>query len=262
MEVKRQKEVDPKKRLLRRETLETAPTRRNPLLQSGSRRRRRLSALPPERRRGIAIEEKLGKMQSAEAAPVLSPTAAAAAKAAAAGLVTDLQKKLLRAERFGMPVQLSEEEKRSSRAERFGMGSTIHGKSEELKRKARAERFGVAAQPSGDEEEKKKARLARFGQAPASDTLEEEKRKARAARFSQTAPPAPSESNGKFSHSPGILWFQLRGCVLTDDNEDDFTAHRSRYNNNNAERGGKVLWGSKKSGRSQRPFLMYYHVGM
>ncbi|MQL91926.1 hypothetical protein Taro_024547 [Colocasia esculenta] len=68
---------------------------------------------------GGGAEPKADRPQGAEAAPVLSPTAAAAAKAAAAGLVTDLQKKLLRAERFGMPVQLSEEEKRSSRAERY-----------------------------------------------------------------------------------------------------------------------------------------------
>ncbi|RWW43003.1 hypothetical protein BHE74_00051378 [Ensete ventricosum] len=34
------------------------------------------------------------------------------------GPVTDLQKRLRRAERFGMPVMLSEEEKRNSRAER------------------------------------------------------------------------------------------------------------------------------------------------
>lgn len=32
--------------------------------------------------------------------------------------VTDTQKKIRRAERFGMPVQLSEQEKRNSRAER------------------------------------------------------------------------------------------------------------------------------------------------
>lgn len=35
-----------------------------------------------------------------------------------AGTVSDIQKKILRAERFGMPVHLSEEEKRNSRAER------------------------------------------------------------------------------------------------------------------------------------------------
>lgn len=32
---------------------------------------------------------------------------------------TDIQKKMKRAERFGMPVHLSEEEKRNSRAERY-----------------------------------------------------------------------------------------------------------------------------------------------
>ncbi|RVW98849.1 Protein modifier of SNC1 11 [Vitis vinifera] len=35
--------------------------------------------------------------------------------------VSDIQKKIRRAERFGMPVQLSEEEKRNSRAERYMM---------------------------------------------------------------------------------------------------------------------------------------------
>lgn len=37
---------------------------------------------------------------------------------AGAGPVTDTQKKIRRAERFGMPIQLSEQEKRDSRAER------------------------------------------------------------------------------------------------------------------------------------------------
>lgn len=35
------------------------------------------------------------------------------------GAATDIQKKMKRAERFGMPVKLSEEEKRNSRAERY-----------------------------------------------------------------------------------------------------------------------------------------------
>lgn len=35
------------------------------------------------------------------------------------GEATDIQKKMKRAERFGMPVHLSEEEKRNSRAERY-----------------------------------------------------------------------------------------------------------------------------------------------
>ena len=38
--------------------------------------------------------------------------------ATAGGAATDIQKKIRRAERFGMPVQLSEAEKRNSRAER------------------------------------------------------------------------------------------------------------------------------------------------
>ncbi|GFQ06832.1 protein modifier of snc1 11 [Phtheirospermum japonicum] len=35
------------------------------------------------------------------------------------GAVTDIQKKAKRVERFGMPVQMTEKEKRNSRAERF-----------------------------------------------------------------------------------------------------------------------------------------------
>lgn len=38
---------------------------------------------------------------------------------------TDLQKKLRRAERFGVPVLLSEKEKRNSRAERFILESFL-----------------------------------------------------------------------------------------------------------------------------------------
>ncbi|XP_074591899.1 uncharacterized protein LOC141847729 isoform X2 [Curcuma longa] len=104
--------------------------------------------------------------------------------------VTDLEKKLRRAERFGMQVVLSEEEKRNSRAERFGTGSNssgskIVGQPEEEKRKARAERFGLKVDDVADEEAKKKARLERFAPNSKLDTSEEEKRKARAIRFSQ-----------------------------------------------------------------------------
>ncbi|KAF8397601.1 hypothetical protein HHK36_016521 [Tetracentron sinense] len=107
--------------------------------------------------------------------------------------VSIIQKKIRRAERFGMPVQLSEEEKRNSRAERFGTGSTLHGsdelkKSEEQKRKARADRFGLPAQSGVEEEGKKKARLARFSQVLKTDTVEEDKRKARAIRSASHQP--------------------------------------------------------------------------
>ncbi|KAL3536330.1 hypothetical protein ACH5RR_004791 [Cinchona calisaya] len=115
--------------------------------------------------------------------------------------VTDVQKKIRRAERFGMPVQLSEEEKRNSRAERFGTGTGSHGseglkKSEENKRKARAERFGLAQTTSADEEAKKKARLARFTPASKVDPVEEDKRKARAIRFSQNQSTSLTQANG------------------------------------------------------------------
>ncbi|KAI3447634.1 hypothetical protein Pfo_004299 [Paulownia fortunei] len=119
------------------------------------------------------------------------------------GAVTDIQKKMKRAERFGMPVQMSEVEKRSSRAERFGTGSAANGldtskPSEELKRKARAERFGIVQSGPSDEEAKKKiARLARFGSLSKTDSVEEDKKKARAIRFSQ--PDSGSKANGKGS---------------------------------------------------------------
>ncbi|KAH0458465.1 hypothetical protein IEQ34_013780 [Dendrobium chrysotoxum] len=113
---------------------------------------------------------------------------------------SSLEKKIRRAERFGVPVQLSEEEKRNSRAERFGTNSPSPGKdvgvSEEQKRKARAERFGLVQHSSTDEAAKKKARLERFSQKPKSNALEEEKSKARAARFSGTSN-SSSESNVK-----------------------------------------------------------------
>ncbi|KAJ8491596.1 hypothetical protein OPV22_013317 [Ensete ventricosum] len=118
--------------------------------------------------------------------------------ASEAAPVTDLQKKLRRAERFGTPVMLSEEEKRNSRAERFGTTSTfdggkIGGPLEEQKRKARAERFGLKAET--DEEAKKKARLERFAPDSKLDTSEEEKRKARAIRFSQASPKVSGQAN-------------------------------------------------------------------
>ncbi|XP_057471498.1 protein MODIFIER OF SNC1 11-like isoform X2 [Actinidia eriantha] len=118
--------------------------------------------------------------------------------------VSSVQKRIRRAERFGLPVQLSEEEKRNTRAERFGTGtgSVVHGsnalkQSEEHKRKARAERFGIVQSVPSDEEAKKKARLARFGPVPKIDPLEEDKKKARAIRFSQPPSGSLSQVNGE-----------------------------------------------------------------
>ncbi|XP_042399409.1 protein MODIFIER OF SNC1 11-like isoform X1 [Zingiber officinale] len=114
--------------------------------------------------------------------------------------VTDLEKKLRRAERFGMQVVLSEVEKRNSRAERFGTGSNLSGSKivgqpEEEKRKARAERFGLKVDDVADEEAKKKARLERFAPNSKLDTSEEEKRKARAIRFSQGSTKVSGQGN-------------------------------------------------------------------
>ncbi|KAF8006088.1 hypothetical protein BT93_K0400 [Corymbia citriodora subsp. variegata] len=119
------------------------------------------------------------------------------------GPVNDIYRRIRRAERFGMPVQLSEEEKRYSRAERFGTGSVLNksgacGGSEDLKRKARAERFGTSVSSLvTDEEAKKKARLAKFGSGSKTDTHEEDKRKARAIRFSNLPSSSLSQVHGK-----------------------------------------------------------------
>ncbi|KAM7464122.1 hypothetical protein LguiA_032243 [Lonicera macranthoides] len=125
---------------------------------------------------------------------------------------TDTLKKIRRAERFGMPVKLSEEEKRNSRAERFGTGSGLQAsdsvkKSEEQKRKARAERFGLAQSvPTADEEVKKKARLARFAPAASAiDSQEEDKKKARALRsvHFDISMPFPPHFHPRFSQANG-----------------------------------------------------------
>ncbi|WOL06896.1 protein MODIFIER OF SNC1 11 isoform X1 [Canna indica] len=122
------------------------------------------------------------------------------ASAPEAAPITDLERKHRRAERFGMPVMLSEEEKRNSRAERFGTGSTLNGNNnvgqlEEQKRKARAERFGLKVDTAADEEAKKKARSERFAPNSKLDTSEEEKMKARAIRFSQASSEVSSQAN-------------------------------------------------------------------
>ncbi|XP_010253437.1 PREDICTED: protein MODIFIER OF SNC1 11 isoform X2 [Nelumbo nucifera] len=186
----------PKGKELTKKTLETVPNKA-PLtarLDESPNSPARSSDPVPDAPKREGEESKENISVNAEA-PLSSPTAAA-------GPVSDLQKKIRRAERFGMPVQLSEEEKRSSRAERFGTGPTLHGldelkKSEEQKRKARAERFGLPAQSAADEEAKKKARLARFAPVSKNDTLEEDKKKARAIRFAQPPSATPSQVNGK-----------------------------------------------------------------
>ncbi|KAK8651207.1 hypothetical protein V6N13_140819 [Hibiscus sabdariffa] len=124
------------------------------------------------------------------------------------GPVNDTQKKIRRAERFGLPVKLSEQEKRNSRAERFGAAPSTNGseaskQSEDLKRKARAERFGLSVpSKAADEEAKKKACLARFAPESKLDTMEEEKRKARAIRFSNPPSSPSSQENGKGNMEP------------------------------------------------------------
>ncbi|CAF1877696.1 unnamed protein product [Brassica napus] len=139
--------------------------------------------------------------------------------------VDDVQKKIRRAERFGVSVKLTEEEKRNSRAERFGTVAAVKKDSqgtkkaeEDLKRKARADRFGVPAKVDNTEEEaKKKARLARFGKGTKVDSAEDDKRKARALRFSKPASEASSDLPGKLDISkvyPSLTYvFFLIPCI-------------------------------------------------
>lgn len=68
--------------------------------------------------------ESVSPPDSAPDSPKSPPTDGAKEEIKAAGgddscQGNDIQKKMKRAERFGMPVKLSEEEKRSSRAERY-----------------------------------------------------------------------------------------------------------------------------------------------
>ncbi|XWS43659.1 hypothetical protein CRYUN_Cryun16bG0122200 [Craigia yunnanensis] len=123
------------------------------------------------------------------------------------GSVNDTQKKIRRAERFGVPVQLSELEKRNSRAERFGTAPSSNGteaskQSEELKRKARAERFGLAVPSTATDEVAKKKVRPRFAPYSKPDSVEEEKRKARAIRFSNPQLSSLPELNGKGDIEP------------------------------------------------------------
>ncbi|CAL5330353.1 unnamed protein product [Camellia sinensis] len=99
--------------------------------------------------------------------------------------VSNIQRTIRRAERFGIPVQLSEDEKRPSRVQRFGIESTVHGSdalktseeqkrkaTEEPTRKASAEWFGLVQSEPVAGAAKKKTRLARFGSATKTDPLE------------------------------------------------------------------------------------------
>ncbi|XP_047314579.1 protein MODIFIER OF SNC1 11-like [Impatiens glandulifera] len=114
-------------------------------------------------------------------------------------VTTDIEEKIRRAERFGVPVQLSEHEKHNTRVERFGTTSTTSESVkylEDQKRKTRTERFyniclGLMYLNAADEA-KKKVRLERFVAAPNTTTttttttiVEDGKRKAKIIRFSQ-----------------------------------------------------------------------------
>ncbi|KAF5471750.1 hypothetical protein F2P56_008520 [Juglans regia] len=97
------------------------------------------------------------------------------------GPVSNIQKKTRRAERFGITLQLTEEEKRNSRAERFGLCDASVAPDDESRKKTTADVEGKK-KATADEEAKKKARLARFAPVSKTDTVEEEKRKARTIR--------------------------------------------------------------------------------
>ncbi|KAJ7513809.1 hypothetical protein O6H91_23G015700 [Diphasiastrum complanatum] len=134
---------------------------------------------------------------------------------------SDLEKKQRRAERFGVDVKMSENEKRRLRAARFGAASdnlekgcqSVYADSSKMsptlkeaeaeKRKARAARFGTSESSEkspSDDDAKKRARLARFGSSPdaRTDPSSEEKKKARAARFGSAAKEVVLNGENKF----------------------------------------------------------------
>ncbi|EFJ08503.1 hypothetical protein SELMODRAFT_448028 [Selaginella moellendorffii] len=108
------------------------------------------------------------------------------------GPLSDMEKKQRRAERFGVGLNFSEDEKRKLRASRFNASdkkgvskAKVSIESETEKKNARAARFGTANVASANEDAKKRARLDRFS--GVDSNLEAEKKKARAARFAATS---------------------------------------------------------------------------
>lgn len=78
--------------------------------------------LAPSPAEDASSTQQLAELSSGGGDETKETPAAAAVKASdvdEGDAVTDIQKKMKRAERFGMPVNLSEEEKRNSRAERY-----------------------------------------------------------------------------------------------------------------------------------------------
>lgn len=90
----------------------TAPNVENPKTSTDL----NLAPSPPE---DAPSAEQLSQPSSGGGDETKEAPAAKASEADEGDAVTDIQKKMKRAERFGMPVHLSEEEKRNSRAERY-----------------------------------------------------------------------------------------------------------------------------------------------
>ncbi|CAI8614507.1 unnamed protein product [Vicia faba] len=174
-------------------TTTTKPTEENPL--------ETLDATSPKPLSDSIPDDKDANDQKSKETPAETETDAP---------LSDVQKKMRRAERFGISVQLSEKEKRNSRAERFGTASVLQGpegsKAEDLKRKARAERFGIPTpSTAADEDAKKKARLARFAPGSKTDPAEEDKKKARALRFSKSSSTPLSQVNAEANIEPAAI---------------------------------------------------------
>jgi hypothetical protein len=115
-----------------------------------------------------------------------------------------LQKLKERAERFGMALNVGEDEKKKARAARFGLSTSESSSSEEpatKKQKTSSSSLATAvAEQSPEELERLAKRAKKFGnQLPSGvpDPEELERRKAREARFATSAPSQPAAGGKK-----------------------------------------------------------------
>lgn len=130
--------------------------------------------------------------------------------------MTEEEKRIARAERFGVQNESVEKQKQIARAERFGLDNADLDRE---KRKQRAERFGV--HNADLEAEKKKQRAERFG-----TESEEAKKAAREARFG-TGGPASGKKDSKLDRPlPGSP--KKRAAVAAEKGDEEEAKRQKR----------------------------------